>query len=460
LFPKIKTATLSRRILWMGLIWALLALGIGYAQEPDPNATENPASGDEPQTEDATQDMPPESIPIPIRGLEDTQSLGEQTFIDDVFQSTRNRWGFALSAYHAYSSDISVRIDEPRQSSGITAFMPRTFFNFGKRKSKLHLDLGAGYRMYNKRRELDSWDYFGDAQYSLKISKRTSFQIVDQFTSSYNDSWSFVSLYSPLQYNPLSSNEVLFNRQRINRNSLKAALSHQATRRARFGVFGGYRTYEYPRNTLRNSNALEMGGDFYYQLAKWLYLSSNFSTYVNLAGQNQPDARIYRLQVGGLEFHLTDSWRIWAGGGVDISDYEGRKQTREAINAGIGYISKNTSFSLTYQRGFTSAIGISRLLQSDVASASLGQRLNRWLNANLQSYYYRSTEANSGGRLETLSGGGGLEFSLRRDLVMTMNASYQNQKTRSFSVEGLGLNRFSVYLGLQYMWPARRRSEN
>jgi hypothetical protein len=94
-----------------------------------------------------------------------------------------------------------------------------------------------------------------------------------------------------------------------------------------------------------------------------------------------------------------------------------------------------------------------------VASANYGHRINNWLNANLQSYYYRSSETVSNGWLETLSGGGGLEFALRRDLVLTMNAFYQNQRARRFSVEGLGLSRLTGYLGLQYVWPARKYSD-
>jgi hypothetical protein len=415
-------------------------------------------NGTQPQEAESDPSDPMNAIPIPIAEKDEGRSLGGQPFLDDVFQSSKNRWGFSLSAYQAYTSDISSE-NQPKQSSGITAFMPRTFFNFGRRKSLFHMDIGGGYRKYNQRQLSSAWDYYGNAYYTYRASKGTVFQLSNQFTSSFNDAWSFLSLYSPLDYDPLSSNVVLFNRQRINRNAFQAKLDYQITPKARFEVFGGHRWYDYQRNTLRNSSALEYGGSFNYRLTKWLHVSSSMTSYYNMAGTNFPDAQIYHIQIGGLDFRLSDSWRIWAGGGFDFSDYEDQNRTAEHISAGIGYTATKTSFSVTYQRGFTSAIGLSRLLMSDVASANVGRRITNWLNANLQAYYYRSNEAGTSGWLETLSGGGGLEFALRRDLVMTMNAFYQNQRSRRFSVDGLGLSRLTGYFGLQYVWPAKNRGD-
>lgn len=407
------------------------------------------------QAGDANQSEAIDAIPVPIEPMDDTRTLGGQTFVDDVFSRPQNRWGFALSAYQAYTNDISAE-NQPQRSSGITALMPRFFFNIGKRSSQFHIDLGAGYRRYNQRRESNAWDYQGSSLYSLQLSKRASFTIADQFTSSFNDAWSFLSLSSPLDYDPLSSNEVLFNRQRISRNSIRATLIDQITSKAGFQIFGGHRLYQYQKNTLNNSQALEFGGSFNYQIVKWLHVASSATAYINLVEGAQSDARIYHVQFGGLDFRLANAWKVWAGGGIDISDFEDENRTLEHVNAGIEYTRKKASLSLTYQRGFTSALGISRLLMSDVVSANFGYRITNWLNASLQSYYYNSSEAGRGGHLKTLSGGGGLEFGLRRDLIVTTNVFYQNQRTSSFSVEGLGLNRLTGYIGLQYIWPARR----
>ncbi len=118
----------------------------------------------------------------------------------------------------------------------------------------------------------------------------------------------------------------------------------------------------------------------------------------------------------------------------------------------------NTLFSLTYQRGFTSAIGISELFYSDVVAALFGYRVNRWMSARLESYYYRNSQEYTGGLLETFSAGGGLDFALRRDLFLTASAYYQNQQAHRFSIEGLGINRLTAYVGISYVWPARSRS--
>jgi hypothetical protein len=165
------------------------------------------------------------------------------------------------------------------------------------------------------------------------------------------------------------------------------------------------------------------------------------------------------LQVGELDFRLTRSWRISAGGGVDYSRYNERDEFRENVSAGISYTSRRSLFTATYQRGLTSAIGISGILSSEVATGGYGYRVTRWMSARVEAYYYRSSELYSNGLLETLSGGGGLEFALRRNLSMTLNAFYQDQRTDRFSIEGLELNRFTGYLGIQYVWPSRRRSE-
>ena len=151
---------------------------------------------------------------------------------------------------------------------------------------------------------------------------------------------------------------------------------------------------------------------------------------------------------------------MYANGGIEISDYSGDSQKRESINAGIGYTSMNTSLNLTYQRGFTSAIGLSTLLQSDVATVSVGRRITRKVSARMETYYYRSSERSTHGSLRTFSGGGGFDFALLRNLIMTMSAYYQNQRTRDFSVEGLALNRLTGYLGLQYVWPSMKRAQN
>lgn len=442
---------------------ALLSAGACLGQDAGPVLREDPQP-DTRRQEPGDTGQAAEELNEPVAegpagiGLKDSErdrSLGEQTLLDDVLLSPENPWGFSLSAFGSYTTDMAR--SSQRQPSGIAAFLPRTFFNFGKRKSRLHFDLGSGYRFYLRNSE-SSWDYYGNAQYSYRWSEDTSLEISNQFTSSFNDSWSFVSLSSPLHRDLDSSNEVLFNRQRINRNAVRASLRHSLNRKTHLSAFSGYRMYRYTQNSLRASDAIDVGGGASYEVRRWLHISTSASTYFNLTGNDSPNAKIYHIQAGGLEFYLTNSWRVWASAGLDVSDYERHTEMGENVDAGLSYTSQKLALNLSYQRSFTSGIGIARLLQSQVSAASLGYRITPWMSARVESYYYRSSEPSRGGTLETLSGGGGLEFGLRPDLVVTTNAYYQNQRTNNFSVDGLRLRRLSAHVGIQYVWPARRQA--
>jgi hypothetical protein len=48
---------------------------------------------------------------------------------------------------------------------------------------------------------------------------------------------------------------------------------------------------------------------------------------------------------------------------------------------------------------------------------------------------------------------------LNSNINMTLNASYQNQKAINYSISGLGIERVSAYLDLQYVWPSRGRTD-
>jgi hypothetical protein len=162
--------------------------------------------------------------------------------------------------------------------------------------------------------------------------------------------------------------------------------------------------------------------------------------------------------VGGFTFHLTQGWQASAGGGIDIALYQNSTQTHENVNSEIRYVSQSISFSVTYQRQFTSAIGIPRLLMSDVFGATLGHRIGGAVSARVQSYYYRSSDQSSNGWLRTFSGSCGLDIPILRQLIAGISAVYQNQQSQNFSVQGLQLSRFTVSAGIQYLWPSIKRT--
>jgi hypothetical protein len=166
------------------------------------------------------------------------------------------------------------------------------------------------------------------------------------------------------------------------------------------------------------------------------------------------------LQVGGLDFHPTRSWRIWASGGVDYASYRGGNYFNGGVNAGIAYSARNFTYHTTFQHGFTSAIGISSLLNSDVVGFLLGYRITQWARIHGESYYYRSTEQAGSGVLKSFSAGGGLELMLSRNFFINSRAFIQAQRSRNFSTEGLGIRRFTANIGLQYVFPSRKLNQN
>jgi len=437
----------------------LLAAGMCLAQEPPATNPEDQQQVREALPTSQVQAEAVQAVPIPAGHAEAPRSLGSQTFEGDVFRSARNHWGFSVSAYEAYSTDVSTS-SEPRQESGITAFIPRGFFNLGGRRSSFHLELGTGYRHYNRLEDLNSWDYYGNADYSHRFSRRATLQVSDQFRSSYNDSSSFISGYSPLGYNSQSSSsEVLFNRQRITANTITGRLDYQSRRNGRFGVFVGHGFYNYADNTLRNSRGTNLGGEFEYQLARWLSFSTGYNLSFNNAEGSTWDGQIHNLRIANLDFHLTRYWRIWAGGGVAFANYQNDTPPSESVNAGIEYASRNSALSLRYERGYSSAMGLATLMETDTITVAVTQRIRNWLRAWLQPYYYRSRDQSSGGLLKTFTGGGGFEFALHHNLFLTISGFLENQRESDTPIHGLGLNRITTYAGLQYVWPSRRRGD-
>jgi hypothetical protein len=445
-------------------VWVLCTLltsGFCLAQQPiyTPPQTQQPEG--QPQPTDPENPETVEPIQVPLGTTEPTRSLAPQTFVDDVFRSTRNHWGFLVSGNEGYSTDVSTSA-EPKQDSAITALTSRVFFNLGKRKSVFHLDAGAGYRFYNNQGDLNSWDYYGTAEYGYQFSKRASFQVSDQFTSSYNDSWSFISLSSPLSYsNTSSSSEVLFNRQRITRNGINADFRYQLSRKASFGVQGGYDFYLFTENTLTDSSSPYVGGNFGYQFAKWLNFSFNYSHYFYNADNQNNDARISSLRIGSFDFKLSRGWNLWFGGGIDYANYQNDTSFGESVDAGIGYTSRDMAFNVRYNRGFTSAIGLARLMKTDNVNTEFSYRFTNRTRAWVESYYYRSADQSSAGVLKTYAGGAGFEFAVRQNLFLTLSSFLQNQRESNVPASGygLGLNRLTAYVGLQYVWPKRKRAD-
>jgi hypothetical protein len=239
---------------------------------------------------------------------------------------------------------------------------------------------------------------------------------------------------------------------------MQIRLDFKISRKAQMRIFGGYDLYSYEEKSITDTNAMRAGAEFEYNLAKWISFSSGYNAYINKVDDSKRDIQIHRFS-NRLNLVLSRSWRAWMGGGVDFSDYYGMNHLEGTFDSGISYTEKAASLSAAYKRSFTSASGISRLMQSDTVTGELGYRVTPRMSARFFSYYTKSKESLSSGLIKTLAGNAGLEYSVRNDLFLSFNASYQNQRQLNFYYGRLQVNRFSAYAGLQYVWPSRRRSD-
>lgn len=446
------------------MVWLAYTPGVCIAQgdlNPFPGERQE-VEKDETASQSSMEGSAPMLVPIGdteadflIEGGEENRSRGAQTFIDDIILNSRNNFGFSLAAYQGYSEDISKSVID--RSSGVTLATAQLFVNAGRNKSRFHMDFGSGYRRYANNQDDNRPDYHANLRYSYRISNRTFFRIINKYASSYNDSWAFLSMYSPIWQEPDFSQEVLYERQRIDRNVLNASLTRTIGRRAKVGILGGYNYYKYSQSNLGIVHTVEAGGHIDFQLTDWLDLTNSYTTYLNTVEEDYRDARIHRLQLGGLNFRLSRSWRFWASGGVEVSDYQNINRIAESANARISHTSMNTAFRMTYRRGFASSIGIQGLWHSDDVNVSLGHQFAPWFKGRLESSFYRSVNKIDSGLLNTFNGGGGLEFALSNHLQMTFTSFYQKQKSIRYNIEGLEIERITAYLGFQFVWPALRR---
>ena len=456
---------------WL-LIFHIGAVCVCPAQEPiypiyvEPQGnndfSENELNSSEPKDSILAPVEMGEIYPAEVITSDQTRSRGAQTFRDDIILNRRNPYGFSLSFNQGYLdgyTENSPGNERVNNSTGIISVAGQSFVNIGRQRSLCHFDFGVGYRRYFDNRGDDRPIYLGRMNYSYQISKKTLLKIDDIFSSLYNDSWSFLSMYSSFPNKPDFSDEVLFGLQRVTKNLSRISISHRLGRRVKLGAFGEHNFYRYPNRINPNNHAFKVGGYVNSRLTSWLTLTSSYSTFLNSVDDLYLGAQIHRLQVGELRFHLNRYWWVWAGGGVDLSIYQDNVRIGENVRAGIGFTSSNAAFSLAYRRGFKSTIGIAGLFMSDSVNGSLGYRITRWINARGEGYYYRNRDQSNSGLIEQFTGGGGLEFALSNNIFVTLNGYYQKQQTYGYSIEDTSFGRVTAFMGFNYVWPSWKRGE-
>jgi hypothetical protein len=161
--------------------------------------------------------------------------------------------------------------------------------------------------------------------------------------------------------------------------------------------------------------------------------------------------------VGEFDFRLSPVWSASFSGGVDIADYYGQTRTWSNASASLTRSSRNNTFALAYHRGFSMAIGMSRLYKSDSVTANFGQRVHRRISFLAAASYWHNGDLYTGG-YDALVARSGLEFLLAQNLAAIAQYVYQYQISR-YQDPGylLDVNQNLVYVGVQYIWPGPRR---
>jgi len=253
--------------------------------------------------------------------------------------------------------------------------------------------------------------------------------------------------------------EVSFERRRFTRNSLNGAIHYQPTRRINLGVFSNYSYYDYefPVTETESVHAIQAGVTYDHQLTSWLYLANSYSAYLNRVDQEYQDARIHRLQVGGLKFRLGRNWEASGAGGVEYVDTYGRNGFNESVSAGLTWSSRTSALSLSYHRGFFSLIGLQEVYQSDRGTAAFGSRLSPWINLQISGSFLSGNRFGAYGFMELYYAQAGLEFALPANMVASVNGFYVDQRGDDPGGVYLTGERFVAHVGLQYLFPGNRR---
>ncbi len=97
------------------------------------------------------------------------------------------------------------------------------------------------------------------------------------------------------------------------------------------------------------------------------------------------------------------------------------------------------------------------MFQSDIVNTTFGQRLGPWISLSFDGGYNRSSYYSGEGNYEIWGGGSRMEFAVTSNLVASVGATYWNQRQSQLAFALASLERYSVYGGIQFLWPGARR---
>jgi hypothetical protein len=424
------------------------ACSIALAQSPKPEPGEAPAIEQESGTGTATGAEPRESARLSL--------------IEGITDNTATHLGFAFSSYEMYTTDAF----QGTTSEGVTSTMlyPQIFTNVHGRRSQLHLDYSLGYRMYQHQRGINTSAHTALMSWNMRLARSTFFQFSDSFSSSPNDygfslgqpvQFSQFSQLSEIQIQPIYSQEILVNHQRLVRNSAAAGVSHDVSRKMTVSLLGSYDYLKYRQAGFANTHGFQVGLRLAYQFTKWLFLDSSYSTYLNSVNSALGSSSIQRLQVGGFRFRISPTTQLFTTGTVEYThDLGGR--TVAGFEGGLSRSSKSNSIRINYHRGLSTTSGPGTILQGNDVTLAFVHRLSARMSFQMDGTYMNGLGFLRGASLQSFYGNGGIQIRLQRNLVASTNVGYISQQQRKLPFSAPNLKGYTAFVGLQYFMPALR----
>jgi len=397
-------------------------------------------------------------IAIPVNAGDEKDSRAARSFANAVAWNERHHWGFSLSASEGRISDVFPNSVD-RHPSMLTGFSGGIFANYGRHKSRLHMEANAGYRMYHRADGMDGGDYSGDITYSYRANRKLRFELSDLVSSSLNDPFSSfnTSLRTTVDWTPSPSYAVVFMPQRFTENVARAQMDVDLTRSTHFYGFGAYETYLYDQRDYADSNAVQVGAGIDQRITNWLFISSGYSGYLNQVDERLRDTQIHRLEIGRFRFSLSRDSEVFFSGGIEIANDSRGYHTEGMFRAGISRSSEKNLIYANYQRTMTSALGYSRVLRSDNVTVGIGQRFTPRTNLRLSGSYLRGSDFEFSGLLTGYNAQIQLEYALLSNLFVSGNYSYQYQKNTIVTFADLPhFDRSVAFVRLQFVWPSIR----
>ncbi|MDR0311522.1 MAG: hypothetical protein LBJ21_08040, partial [Acidobacteriota bacterium] len=201
-----------------------------------------------------------------------------------------------------------------------------------------------------------------------------------------------------------------------------------------------------------------VGIGVYQGITSWLSLGTSYSIQLN---DDLKENQAHRVEIGRLQFNLSQNTVVYTSGGVVISKNYNRieegYEIRPTARAGISWSTEAGRLYAEYSRTMMSVSGSRRLLPSDTVSAGLGKPIGGRINLRLIGYYQRSSDSTDSGQLSVYQGQASLECLLVQGLSMSANYTYRYQDNSINVLGGIPYaERQTISAGLQYNWPSRR----